>query len=213
MAIAGPTPTQARGEVSARVGTSVIQSRSWASCVNRPLYLWRPAPSPTDLSPTDHACSIARGGSPSSESTARTGRRILRANSSRVRLKGSKTIVRGLTRVSLDAAVLISIFYLILRGLLRFVPSGEEGREREVEILVLRHQLKVLSRKAGRPNLRRADRVFLSAAAPRMLPRERRKPLPRHSGDAPSLAPGTGQTQVDLPKEARRAPADVLAGA
>ena len=43
--------------------------------------------------------------------------------------------------------MLFSIIYLILRGLLRIVPSGEEGREREVEILVLRHQLKVLSRK------------------------------------------------------------------
>jgi transposase InsO family protein len=52
------------------------------------------------------------------------------------------------------------------------VPSGEEGREREVEILVLRHQLKVLSRKAGRPNLRRADRALLAAAS-RLLPRER----------------------------------------
>jgi hypothetical protein len=68
--------------------------------------------------------------------------------------------------------VLFSIFYLILRGLLGFVPSGEEGREREVEILVLRHQLKVLSRKAGRPNLRRADRALLAAAS-RLLPRER----------------------------------------
>jgi putative transposase len=67
--------------------------------------------------------------------------------------------------------VLLSIFYLILRGLLRFVP-GEEGREREVEILVLRHQLKVLSRNAGRPNLRRADRALLAAAS-RLLPRER----------------------------------------
>src|SRR5207244_8832516 len=46
-------------------------------------------------------------------------------------------------------------------------------RDREVEILVLRHQIKVLSRKAGRPKLWRLDKVFLSAAA-RMLPRERR---------------------------------------
>ena len=69
--------------------------------------------------------------------------------------------------------MLFSILYLILRGLLRLVPVAEGGRDREVEILVLRHQVKVLSRKAGRPKLRRVDRVFLSAAA-RMLPRERR---------------------------------------
>ncbi len=69
--------------------------------------------------------------------------------------------------------MLFSLLYLILRGLLRLVPDAEGGREREVEILVLRHQVRVLSRKAGRPKLRRLDRVFLSAAA-RMLPRERR---------------------------------------
>jgi hypothetical protein len=69
--------------------------------------------------------------------------------------------------------VLFSVLYLILRGVLRLVPSAEGGRDREVEILVLRHQIKVLSRKAGRPKLRRLDRVFLSAAA-RILPRERR---------------------------------------
>jgi len=69
--------------------------------------------------------------------------------------------------------VLFSILYLILRGMLRLVPSAEGGRDREVEILVLRHQIKVLSRKVGRPKLRRLDRVFLSAAA-RRLSRERR---------------------------------------
>jgi hypothetical protein len=68
--------------------------------------------------------------------------------------------------------VLFSLLYLILRGLLRLVPSAGNNRDREVEILVLRHQVKVLSRKAGRPKLRRLDRVFLSAAA-RMLPRGR----------------------------------------
>jgi putative transposase len=68
--------------------------------------------------------------------------------------------------------VLFSILYLILRGLLRLAPFPEDGRDREVEILVLRHQVKVLRRKAGRPKLRRMDRMLLAAAA-RMLPRER----------------------------------------
>ena len=68
--------------------------------------------------------------------------------------------------------MLFSILYLILGGMLRLVPAAEGGREREVEILVLRHQLKVLSRKAGRPRLRRTDRAFLAAVS-RMLPRER----------------------------------------
>lgn len=68
--------------------------------------------------------------------------------------------------------MLFSILYLILRSWLGLVPSPEGGRDREVEILVLRHQLRVLRRKSGRPKLRRLDRAFLSAAA-RKLPRER----------------------------------------
>lgn len=68
--------------------------------------------------------------------------------------------------------MLFSILYLILRGLLRLAPFPEDGRGREVEILVLRHQVKVLCRKAGRPKLRRMDRMLLAAAA-RMLPRQR----------------------------------------
>lgn len=68
--------------------------------------------------------------------------------------------------------MLFSILYLILRGLLRLGGSDGDSRDREVEILVLRHQVKVLSRKAGRPELRRPDRVLLAAAA-RVLTRER----------------------------------------
>jgi transposase InsO family protein len=68
--------------------------------------------------------------------------------------------------------VLFSFLYMILRGMFRLVPSGDE-REREIEILVLRHQIKVLGRKAGRPKLKRLDKVLLAAAA-RMLPAERR---------------------------------------
>ena len=76
-------------------------------------------------------------------------------------------------RVSLeDAAVLFSIFYLIVRRMLRLVPAATEGREHEVEMLVVRHQLKVLSRTAARPRLRRRDRAFLAAVSS-VLPRER----------------------------------------
>jgi putative transposase len=67
--------------------------------------------------------------------------------------------------------VLFSIVYLVLRGILRFAPGGDE-RDRDVEILILRHQVKVLRRKSGRPKLRRMDRALLTAAA-RVLPRDR----------------------------------------
>ena len=67
--------------------------------------------------------------------------------------------------------MLFSLLYMVLRAVLRLAPAGDQ-RDREVEILVLRHQVKVLKRKAGRPRLRRRDRLFLAAAA-RLLPRER----------------------------------------
>jgi len=54
--------------------------------------------------------------------------------------------------------VLFSFLYMVLRGMFRLVASGDE-REREIEILVLRHQIKVLGRKAGRPKLQRLDKV------------------------------------------------------
>jgi putative transposase len=64
-----------------------------------------------------------------------------------------------------------SLLYMVLRAVLRLAPAGDQ-RDRELEILVLRHQVKVLKRKAGRPSLRRRDRLFLAAAA-RLLPRGR----------------------------------------
>jgi putative transposase len=67
--------------------------------------------------------------------------------------------------------MLLSLLYMALRVVFHFAPAGE-GRDREVEILVLRHQAKVPSRKAGSPKLRRGDRIFLAAAS-RILPRDR----------------------------------------
>jgi putative transposase len=60
---------------------------------------------------------------------------------------------------------------MVLRAVFRLAPAGDQ-RDREVEILVLRHQMKVLKRKTGRPRLRRRDRLFLAAAAP-LLPKGR----------------------------------------
>jgi hypothetical protein len=67
--------------------------------------------------------------------------------------------------------MLFSLLYMALRAALRLAPVGDQ-RDRELEILVLRHQVKVLQRKAGRPRLRRRDRLFLATAA-RLLPRDR----------------------------------------
>src|SRR6266511_2844448 len=67
--------------------------------------------------------------------------------------------------------MLFSLLYMVLRGVLRMAPAGDE-RDREAEILVLRHQVKVLRRKTCRPKLSRLDRLFLAAAS-RILPKER----------------------------------------
>ena len=67
--------------------------------------------------------------------------------------------------------MLFALLYLVLRRLFGLAGgSAAMNPSQDVEILVLRHQLKVLRRQAGRPRLRRLDRVFLAAAS-RVLPR------------------------------------------
>ncbi|MGI8480034.1 MAG: integrase core domain-containing protein [Gaiellaceae bacterium] len=67
--------------------------------------------------------------------------------------------------------MLFSLLYMVLRVVLRLAPAGD-ARDREAEILVLRHQVKVLKRKARRPKLSRLDKLFLAAAS-RILPKGR----------------------------------------
>lgn len=67
--------------------------------------------------------------------------------------------------------MLFSLLYMVLRVVLRLAPAGE-ARDREAEILVLRHQVKVLKRRASRPKLSRWDKLFLAAAS-RILPKDR----------------------------------------
>jgi hypothetical protein len=67
--------------------------------------------------------------------------------------------------------MLFSLLYMVLRGVLRLAPAGDE-RDREAEILVLRHQVKVLKRKTYHPKLSRLDKLFLAAGS-RVLPKER----------------------------------------
>jgi uncharacterized membrane protein YgcG len=60
--------------------------------------------------------------------------------------------------------VLFALVYLLLRRLVqRITGSPNELVETEVEVVVLRHQLKVLQRQLGRPRLRRRDRLFMTA--------------------------------------------------
>jgi putative transposase len=67
--------------------------------------------------------------------------------------------------------VVLSFLYWVLRRLLElFVLRMRSEREKEIEILVLRHQLRVLERQVARPQLRPSDRALLSAFS-RALPR------------------------------------------
>ena len=69
-----------------------------------------------------------------------------------------------------------SLLYLVVRALVRLLVSGgrgdRDGGAKDLEVLVLRHQLRVLQRTAGRPKLGTIDRMLLAAVS-RAIPRDR----------------------------------------
>jgi putative transposase len=65
----------------------------------------------------------------------------------------------------------LSIFYVVARRVLSLVLLRfRSERSKDLELVVLRHELSVLRRQIGRPKLADADRVFLATAS-RLLPR------------------------------------------
>jgi putative transposase len=68
---------------------------------------------------------------------------------------------------------MLFMLWLIIRLITRLLvlPNADDGAK-DLEILVLRHQLRVLRRKTGRPKFTARDQVLLAAAS-RMLPRQR----------------------------------------
>lgn len=67
--------------------------------------------------------------------------------------------------------MLWSFVYLAVRNLFALVPLlARSGQSKELEILVLCHELAILRRPAGRPRLTRGDRALLAALS-RGLPR------------------------------------------
>jgi hypothetical protein len=70
--------------------------------------------------------------------------------------------------------MLFSFAYVAFVSLLRLlILSGRSAQHKDVELLVLRHQLDVLRRQVERPKLSSSDRALLAAMGP-LLPPQRR---------------------------------------
>jgi putative transposase len=67
---------------------------------------------------------------------------------------------------------MLFVVSLLVRALAHLLVGSSSEGAKDVEILVLRHQVRVLRRKTARPNLKPADRVILAVAS-RVLPRGR----------------------------------------
>jgi hypothetical protein len=95
--------------------------------------------------------------------------------------------------------LLVSALYVVVRRLLELIVLfGRRDRAKELEILVLRHEVSILRRQVKRPQLEPHDRLLLAAFS-RMLPRRLLERILRSAGDAAVLASAAGRSALDLP--------------
>jgi putative transposase len=86
------------------------------------------------------------------------------ANSSTALSRATSSLGSVLLPWSKEGRLLWSFVYLVVRNLFALVwLLGRPRRSKELEILVLRHELAILRRQASRPKLTRADRALLAS--------------------------------------------------
>ena len=106
------------------------------------------------------------------------------------------------------APLLMPFLYLALRRIIELVSLRPRSSQfKEIEIVVLRHQLAVLRRQVARPALQPADRALLAAAS-RVLPRSRWVIVRRDAGNAASPASPAPGAPLELSELQARAAAD-----
>ena len=100
-------------------------------------------------------------------------------------------------------AMSLRLVYLIFDRLLNWLTLlGRTSSSKDVELLVLRHEVAVLRRTNPRPRLDWGDRAVLAALI-RRLPAVLRGHRAGHSGHAPAVASPPDRQEVDLPEPLR----------
>src|SRR6187401_2903448 len=99
---------------------------------------------------------------------------------------------------------LLYLIFLQVLGLVLLI--GRTSATKDVELIVLRHEVAILRHTNPRPRMDWADRAVFAALV-RRLPRATASPSPGHSGHDLALAPPPCTPQMHLP-EPERSPAD-----
>jgi hypothetical protein len=100
-----------------------------------------------------------------------SGRKLWRAGFSRATTGTPGAVAADALNPQGGPGVVPALLYFLTRRMLELVALRfRSRRSKDLEIVVLRHELAILRRQVARPELSDADRVFLAAAS-RVLPR------------------------------------------